>query len=113
MIRRPPRSTRTDTLFPYTTLFRSARLAHAGSAGDDVVGALLDAAETFVHLLDQPVGETRGARVLVDAVDAVLGKADHVASVVDGLDGTTLGCRPPGALELGRESCRERVCQDV
>src|SRR3546814_19943043 len=29
MIRRPPRSTRTDTLFPYTTLFRSA------DAGDD------------------------------------------------------------------------------
>src|SRR3546814_17794222 len=26
MIRRPPRSTRTDTLFPYTTLFRSCRL---------------------------------------------------------------------------------------
>src|SRR3546814_20928089 len=26
MIRRPPRSTRTDTLFPYTTLFRSAKL---------------------------------------------------------------------------------------
>src|SRR3546814_4705364 len=36
MIRRPPRSTRTDTLFPYTTLFRSERkpvdlvLEHAG-----------------------------------------------------------------------------------
>src|SRR3546814_4957622 len=37
MIRRPPRSTRTDTLFPYTTLFRSVparleldRLARAG-----------------------------------------------------------------------------------
>src|SRR3546814_7856414 len=27
MIRRPPRSTRTDTLFPYTTLFRSRRRA--------------------------------------------------------------------------------------
>src|SRR3546814_10848460 len=27
MIRRPPRSTRTDTLFPYTTLFRSRRIA--------------------------------------------------------------------------------------
>src|SRR3546814_13980280 len=27
MIRRPPRSTRTDTLFPYTTLFRSTTLA--------------------------------------------------------------------------------------
>src|SRR3546814_7349382 len=29
MIRRPPRSTRTDTLFPYTTLFRSCPLSHA------------------------------------------------------------------------------------
>src|SRR3546814_1354067 len=29
MIRRPPRSTRTDTLFPYTTLFRSLALAYA------------------------------------------------------------------------------------
>src|SRR3546814_5401928 len=29
MIRRPPRSTRTDTLFPYTTLFRSRRRAAA------------------------------------------------------------------------------------
>src|SRR3546814_20351767 len=29
MIRRPPRSTRTDTLFPYTTLFRSADLGRA------------------------------------------------------------------------------------
>src|SRR3546814_7533511 len=28
MIRRPPRSTRTDTLFPYTTLFRSGRRQH-------------------------------------------------------------------------------------
>src|SRR3546814_21037818 len=28
MIRRPPRSTRTDTRFPYTTLFRSVRLVH-------------------------------------------------------------------------------------
>src|SRR3546814_14950759 len=29
MIRRPPRSTRTDTLFPYTTLFRSSQLDHS------------------------------------------------------------------------------------
>src|SRR3546814_4878612 len=33
MIRRPPRSTRTDTLFPYTTLFRSVR----GLAGTSIV----------------------------------------------------------------------------
>src|SRR3546814_4405967 len=31
MIRRPPRSTRTDTLFPYTTLFRSQRVLTDGS----------------------------------------------------------------------------------
>src|SRR3546814_5710721 len=41
MIRRPPRSTRTDTLFPYTTLFRSrqrlppAALGEVGEAGGD------------------------------------------------------------------------------
>src|SRR3546814_6138406 len=35
MIRRPPRSTRTDTLFPYTTLFRSP-VAARRHRGDDV-----------------------------------------------------------------------------
>src|SRR3546814_6779095 len=35
MIRRPPRSTRTDTLFPYTTLFRSAN----GSASAELRAA--------------------------------------------------------------------------
>src|SRR3546814_6535524 len=41
MIRRPPRSTRTDTLFPYTTLFRSNRSqwpgAVIGAIGTDVI----------------------------------------------------------------------------
>src|SRR3546814_20032285 len=36
MIRRPPRSTRTDTLFPYTTLFRSPVRALAATAGKAV-----------------------------------------------------------------------------
>src|SRR3546814_11815156 len=38
MIRRPPRSTRTDTLFPYTTLFRSGLAVAVGVAeqGDPV-----------------------------------------------------------------------------
>src|SRR3546814_17569043 len=36
MLRRPPRSTRTDTLFPYTTLFRSL-LAAVVAVGGDVV----------------------------------------------------------------------------
>src|SRR3546814_6343925 len=34
MIRRPPRPTRTDTLFPYTTLFRSRRLPRHLRPGD-------------------------------------------------------------------------------
>src|SRR3546814_6778836 len=33
MIRRPPRSTRTDTLFPYTTLFRSRRCRRGRTPG--------------------------------------------------------------------------------
>src|SRR3546814_5332983 len=33
MIRRPPRSTRTDTLFPYTTLFRSFRAGDRRAVG--------------------------------------------------------------------------------
>src|SRR3546814_5741295 len=37
MIRRPPRSTRTDTLFPYTTLFRSM----AKAAGQRLVSLLI------------------------------------------------------------------------
>src|SRR3546814_16099009 len=36
MIRRPPRSTRTDTLFPYTTLFRSDPGAAGGGVEDQV-----------------------------------------------------------------------------
>src|SRR3546814_20225880 len=39
MIRRPPRSTRTDTLFPYTTLFRSE---YVDPAGIDAQGACLN-----------------------------------------------------------------------
>src|SRR3546814_8961181 len=36
-IRRPPRSTRTDTLLPYTTLFRSGRSGQAGGPWRDSV----------------------------------------------------------------------------
>src|SRR3546814_13799743 len=34
MIRRPPRSTRTDTLFPYTTLFRSQKMKNYAAFGN-------------------------------------------------------------------------------
>src|SRR3546814_3261750 len=60
MIRRPPRSTRTDTLFPYTTLFRSGhrrrgdRPAHLAPARQE------DGAQKPRQ--DQPYGGGRGRR---------------------------------------------------
>src|SRR3546814_13309010 len=42
MIRRPPRSTRTDTLFPYTTLFRSLRVEGPGPSVEHRCRALRD-----------------------------------------------------------------------
>src|SRR3546814_1601752 len=47
MIRRPPRSTRTDTLFPYTTLFRSDFLG--GLTGRLQVFARIELARIFGH----------------------------------------------------------------
>src|SRR3546814_6791199 len=50
MIRRPPRSTRTDTLFPYTTLFRSAVVvATAGTTDLGAVDPLAAAADLAAH----------------------------------------------------------------
>src|SRR3546814_8768575 len=48
MIRRPPRSTRTDTLFPYTTLFRSHDREH--QVGHR--GILAREGQAFLHELD-------------------------------------------------------------
>src|SRR3546814_6686847 len=41
MRRRPPRSTRTDTLFPYTTLFRARQFAGVGEKAEQVVSRRL------------------------------------------------------------------------
>src|SRR3546814_2775421 len=61
MIRRPPRSTRTDTLFPYTTLFRSSGLtAKNRTAGNQRIGFIFQKLQCLVesraqrhHLLNQ------------------------------------------------------------
>src|SRR3546814_4487138 len=42
MIRRPPRSTRTDTLFPYTTLFRSRRIVRPEEEEEEEEHRLLE-----------------------------------------------------------------------
>src|SRR3546814_12719257 len=53
MIRRPPRSTRTDTLFPYTTLFRSS--AYTFGSAPMGVGARLLLPEGTPHAVGQRV----------------------------------------------------------
>src|SRR3546814_20586604 len=64
MIRRPPRSTRTDTLFPYTTLFRSrGTLAFLAGVGQ------------------QPAGHSASMRADADAQAAANAKPDTSASV--------------------------------
>src|SRR3546814_9708131 len=57
MIRRPPRSTRTDTLFPYTTLFRSQ-----GWRPDE------DVADSKADGRQGPVRDVRAGRKTCDAV---------------------------------------------
>src|SRR3546814_13188097 len=55
MIRRPPRSTRTDTLIPYTTLFRSPRVGRVIDADEQqrLRLGLGDAHALLLHLLRQ------------------------------------------------------------
>src|SRR3546814_17995470 len=60
MIRRPPRSTLTDTLFPYTTLFRSARLPGRGAPGR--CGRRTGARATYHGAADHGAADNGAAR---------------------------------------------------
>src|SRR3546814_19251390 len=71
MIRRPPRSTRTDTLFPYTTLFRS-RAVLRRREGREITGPVrnfgdwtLDLVERTVARADMPPATLTGAEFRV------------------------------------------------
>src|SRR3546814_5282931 len=66
MIRRPPRSTRTDTLFPYTTLFRSAVIS--SNSGPEM---LAETSTTSVTFCGTPATSSR---------QAVLSKASGTSS---------------------------------
>src|SRR3546814_14508827 len=107
MIRRPPRSTRTDTLFPYTTLFRSvkrlsliapdaandpARLINLGNAYAGL-GRMNDAREAYKSARYAP----EGMLVLADGSEA---SSRDIA-------------RKAMRRQIGRASCRERVCKYV
>src|SRR3546814_18307053 len=84
MIRRPPRSTRTDTLFPYTTLFRSHRGRLGGAGGDhDGVGHRAVFFQLAHHVGDRAVlladrdvdALNAGALLVSDRVDRPRGLA--------------------------------------
>src|SRR3546814_17560637 len=63
MLRRPPRSTRTDTLFPYTTLFRSPwRRAH-GVLRLDAIGKVEDIEHLDIVLQSEDCDPDRHAGV--------------------------------------------------
>src|SRR3546814_20524758 len=72
MIRQPPRSTRTDTLFPYTTLFRSARLGRF-EPDQRGIGRGIGALEFHKQVLHQrPLGIRR--------LRITLGGASHIVA---------------------------------
>src|SRR3546814_15682217 len=103
MIRRPPRSTRTDTLFPYTTLFRSGLLVEAPQhrCGAPEVEALAAPA------LQGDANVFQRAHVREDRRD-LKGPGETQAS-----DLRRSQARDVLPLEIGRASCRESVCQYV
>src|SRR3546814_17582500 len=104
MIRRPPRSKRTDTLFPYTTLFRSPFRKRAG-----VIKAIRSLEDGTGKIVEEAV-IPRGSEILVlrgqcGAVRIVEQQRDIAAILGEvGAEVTR---------EIGRASCRERGCQYV
>src|SRR3546814_11479540 len=98
MIRRPPRSTRTDTLFPYTTLFRSVRIGivddadapateaearHGGFGEADLSGkavelAALAGADQYLYLA-RSVGEGRREEIQPDLDRKSVGEGKRVS----------------------------------
>src|SRR3546814_5190909 len=61
MILPPPRSTRTDTLFPYTTLFRSLRSKIGTGASADEVGRQIETLQDLLRLAEDRLSTQAGA----------------------------------------------------
>src|SRR3546814_13760107 len=102
MIRRPPRSTRPDTLFPYTTLFRSLgdfmKPGTVAATGLDAGAPLLDATEDLVG----PVGLfTNFPEIMILLVAWLIVVLAFFVLAIQVF------------VKIGRASCRERVCQYV
>src|SRR3546814_11924318 len=105
MIRRPPRSTRTDTLFPYTTLLRSDDISAEGFEArilDDADFAAQwgDLGPVYGHQwVNWPRYEPAGEGLFRRAAQG----HNQIAALIDSLRNN----------QIGRASCRERVCQYV
>src|SRR3546814_13433566 len=82
MIRRPPRSTRTDTLFPYTALFRSWVVGTGSSAGDPAA-LHAQALELLDEVLDDFIAarEREGGKLVAAILERVDGIAAQAAQV--------------------------------
>src|SRR3546814_17910214 len=107
MIRRPPRSTRTDTLFPYTTLFRSsenfAQLVQIEA--DALVGRIGDQDR------NQPIGPRDDIGPVAPALalaTARLAAREQKGQAPPGCPGIEL---KPEREEIEREPCGGRVCK--
>src|SRR3546814_13128545 len=104
MIRRPPRSTRTDTLFPYTTLFRSnAAGNHTGTFKGDV-----DVSEGTLTLAP---GQIHLAALNQDVIDYIILNSMPIGGIIP--FHTDVVDIPANYSQIGRASGRESVCQSV
>src|SRR3546814_13559314 len=100
MIRRPPRSTRTDTLFPYTTLFRSVEFKPFGVSLGFTPTVLEDG---LINLVVAPEVSS------IDPSASVVINGLTIPGLQTRRAKTTLELRD----EIGRAECRERGCQYV
>src|SRR3546814_6310343 len=117
MIRRPPRSTRTDTLFPYTTLFRSLDVTRRREvrlvAHDHPVAAVARRPEhrrRVLHQIENALVRVRHVRRIGKHVEVV----DHRVSDVGGLgNGGTHGSCAHDLKLSKRVQCSQRHAKDA
>src|SRR3546814_16941946 len=109
MRRRPPRATRTDTLFPYTTLFRSAVGGDSGRhmAATDMVSPLKETPERPQIDLSVAVGNGDSFSHALRRAGVSESDTAKVADLVSGI--ITTGALTPGTrldIRLGRRATR-------